>query len=164
MTIEIAEIIDPKKIDSLLISFTKTAGLSAAIVDLAGIILSQHQWRSLYHNFYINNPETAKWLSRVSPNAQIQEGFNCYKNSNGLTELAIPILLNGIHLTTLFSGYFFTAQPDIKTFEKEAQQYQFNEGQYSKAITATPVLALETVKANMLFFKEIARIYFRISF
>lgn len=164
MTIEIAELIDPKKIDSLLISFTKTAGLSAAIVDLEGIILSQHQWRSLYHNFYINNPETAKWLSCVSPNAQIQEGFNCYKNSNGLTELAIPILLNGIHLTTLFSGYFFTAQPDIKTFEKEAQQYQFNEGQYRKAITETPLLALETVKANMLFFKEILEITLELAF
>lgn len=152
---KILELIDFKKIDNLLDGFKKTTRLATAILNLEGNVLSHSEWRKLCTDFYQKNPETSNWCSEIKIELaeKLAEGenFYFYKCSNGLIEVAIPILIEGVHFANLFSGLFFFEEPDLTIFTKERQQYGFDEKTYNEALSLVPVIPLDKIKATMDF-------------
>src|SRR6056297_1762850 len=108
---KLLDLIDFKKVNSLLEGFNKTTGFVTAIVDLEGNVLSQSGWRQICTEFHRIHPETAQKckISDIELTNDNDGGlkFNSYQCFNGLFDVAVPLIINGEHIANLFSGQFF---------------------------------------------------------
>lgn len=155
MEIKNLELINFKKIDALLKGFKNTTGLSTAILDLDGSVLSHSEWRKLCNEFYLKNSKPTNWCTdiKIELAEKLADGedFYYFKNTNGLVEVAVPILINGEHIANLFSGLFFFEKPDLSIFKNEGEKYGFDEKVYINAINTLPIVSLDKIKDTMDF-------------
>jgi PAS domain S-box-containing protein len=151
----ILELIDFKRIDSLLEGFNKSTGFVTAILDLDGNILSKSGWRQICTEFHRINPETSKrcTISDLELSNKMNDGekYHFYQCLNGLVDVAVPLIINGEHIANLFSGQFLFEEPDIARFRKQAKESGFNENKYLDALSKVPVMSKEKVKTVMDF-------------
>lgn len=120
MKINILDLIDFEKVDTLLEGFNKSTGFVTAILDLDGKVLSKSGWRQICTEFHRINPETSQkcTISDTELANKLAEGkkYHFYKCLNGLIDVAVPIVINGEHIANLFSGQFFFEEPDRMVF------------------------------------------------
>ena len=151
MKTKILDLIDFKKVDTLLEGFNKSTGFVTAILDLDGNVLSKSGWRQICTEFHRVNPETAKkcTISDTVLAGKLAEGekYHFYQCLNGLIDVAVPIVIKGEHIANLFSGQFFFEEPDSAFFKKQAEKYGFNEKIYLKALGKVPVVSKDKVLA-----------------
>ena len=155
MKINILDLINFEKVDTLLEGFNKTTGFVTAILDLDGKVLSKSGWRQMCTHFHRINPETSKkcTISDTELSGKMAEGekYHFYKCLNGLVDVAVPIVINEEHIANLFSGQFFFEEPDRVFFMKQAEKYGFDEKKYMEALDEVPVVSKEKVKTAMDF-------------
>ena len=153
MKINILDLIDFKKIDTLLEGFKKSTGFVTAIIDLNGKVLSKSGWMQICTEYHCIKPETSKKCTiSYTELAEILaqgEKYHFYKCLNGLVDVAVPIVINGEHIANLFSCQFFFEEPDISFFKKQAKKYGFDEEKYITALKNVPVVSKEKVKTAM---------------
>lgn len=155
MNVNILDLIDFKRVDTLLEGFNKSTGFVTAILDLQGNVLSKSGWRPICTEFHRVNPETAKncTISDTVLAGKMDQGepYHCYQCLNGLVDVAVPLVINGEHIANLFSGQFFFEEPDRDFFKNQSIKYGFDEGEYLEAIDNVPVVSRESVKTAMDF-------------
>jgi PAS domain S-box-containing protein len=158
MKYHISEIIDIKKIDRLLKSYTEVTGLGSALVDLEGNTLAQAGWQKICTDFHRVNPQTAKncKTSDTVLSNKINEGekFHVYKCLNGLVDVAVPVKVQNVHIGNLFTGQFFLEKPDETFFEKQALKYNFDKNEYLHALHNVPILSIDEIKSKLFFLLE----------
>ncbi len=168
MKINILDLIDFEKVDTLLEGFNKTTGFVTAILDLNGKVLSKSGWRQLCTDFHRINPETSKkcTISDTELAGKLAEGekYHFYKCLNGLVDVAVPIVINGEHIANLFSGQFFFEEPDRKFFIKQAEKYGFDKEKYIKALEIVPVVSKEKVLVAMDFLLNMTQLISEMTF
>jgi PAS domain S-box-containing protein len=155
MKTKLLELIDFKKVNTLLEGFNKTTGFVTAILDLEGNVLSKSGWRQICTEFHRIHPET-EGKCRISDTElanKMGEGekYHFYKCLNGLVDVAVPLVINNEHIANLFSGQFFFEKPDKSYFQKQAEKYGFDEKIYLEALDKVPVVSEENVKTSMDF-------------
>ncbi|HOW38972.1 MAG TPA: PocR ligand-binding domain-containing protein [Bacteroidales bacterium] len=155
MEVNILELIDFKRVESLLEGFNKTTGFVTAILDLEGKVISKSGWRRACTDFHRVNTDTAV-RCRISDTvlAEKQQGdkkIHFYKCLNGMTDVAVPIVIKGQHVANLFSGQLFFDEPDLDFFRKQAIEFGFDPEDYLSAIKDVPVLSEEQVNTAMDF-------------
>ena len=162
MVSQLDKIFDFEKVDTLLEGFYKTTGFVTAILDLKGNILSRSGWRNLCTNFHRINPKTAFrcTFSDTILASKMAEGehYHYYKCLNGLVDVAVPIILRGVHVANLFSGQFFFEEPDYAFFKRQAKEFGFDEKEYLKAVSEVPVKSEEQVKQAMNFLLQMTEL------
>jgi len=155
MNVNILDLIDFEKVNILLEGFNKTTGFVTAILDLEGNILSKSGWRQMCTHFHRIHPETSEkcTISDTVLAGKMAKGdkYHSYKCLNGLVDVAVPIVVNGIHVANLFSGQFFFEEPDRAFFKKQAEKYGFDEKKYLEALEKVPVVSKEEVRTAMDF-------------
>lgn len=146
MSKKILETIDFKKINKLLESFNKLTGFVTAILDVEGNVLSKSGWRRICTEFHRVNKETSK-NCKISDttlaNANKNNDFNIYKCKNGLVDVAVPIIIKGEHIATLFTGQFFFEEPNKNFFIKQAEKYSFDKEEYLDRLSEVPIVGEE---------------------
>ena len=156
------EIIDINKVSQLLESYSKATGLVSALLDLDGNILSRSGWQNICTKFHRINPETARNChnSDTILAGELQDGnkYNVYKCLNGLTDVAVPIIVNDIHVYNLFTGQFFMESPDKEFFIAQADKYNFDKKEYMYALSQVPVIKKSEIKNKLLFLSEMTEI------
>ncbi|MBN1600307.1 MAG: PAS domain S-box protein, partial [Chitinispirillaceae bacterium] len=149
MKINILDLIDFNKVDTLLEGFNKSTGFVTAILDLDGNVLSKSGWREICTEFHRINPETSKKCTisdtLLAGKMEAGEKYHFYKCLNGLIDVAVPIVINGEHIANLFSGQFFFEEPDRDFFIRQANENGFNEEKYLEALGKVPVVSKERV-------------------
>lgn len=162
MTTQLDRIFDFEKVNALLEGFNKTTGFVTAILDLKGNVLSKSGWRELCTEFHRINPKTAFrcTFSDTILASKLAEGehYHCYKCLNGLVDVAVPIIIRGVHVANLFSGQFFFEKPDYDFFKKQAQEFGFDQEKYLKAVSEVPVKSEEQVKFAMNFLLQMTEL------
>ncbi len=155
MNINILDLIDFEKVDTLLEGFNKSTGFVTAILDLDGKVLSKSGWRQICTEFHRKNPITSQrcTVSDTVLAAKLNEGekYHFYECLNGLVDVAVPIIINEQHIANLFSGQFFFEEPDWGFFAKQAEKHNFDKIEYLKALESVPVVSKEKVKIAMDF-------------
>ena len=161
MQTNIIELLDYKRINTLLEGFNKTTGFVTAILDLKGNVLSKSGWRSICTEFHRVNAKTAERCTTSDTELanKMAEGekYHFYKCLNGLVDVAVPLVINGEHIANLFSGQFFFEEPDRGIFLKQAAKYGFDNEEYMKALSNVPVISEERVKTAMDFLLDMTR-------
>jgi ligand-binding sensor protein len=140
-------------------SFSKLTNAAVAILDLNGDVIVDAGWQPICKNFHRINSETLKNCIKsdtILAN-QIQKGqkYNIYKCENGLIDVAIPITVGNNHVANLFTGQFFTEQPDVDFFKEQSKKYIFNEDEYINSLNDVQILDEEYLKKTIDFFKTL---------
>jgi PAS domain S-box-containing protein len=162
MKADIRQLIDFNKFDALLEGFNKSTGLIAGIFDLKGNILSQSGWRQICVEFHCTHSETSQKCNisdTLLSAVRTEEGkYNFYKCLNGLVDVAVPIMIEGVHAANLFSEQFFIEEPDVDLFRKQAKEFGFDEQAYLEALSKVPVVSKEEVITAMDFLLDITQL------
>jgi len=76
-----------------------------------------------------------------------------YRCKNGMIDIAIPIIIDGKHLATFFTGQFFYDDdpPDRDFFVKQTAEMGFPPDDYLTALDRVPVFSRKHVQSNLLF-------------
>lgn len=168
MKINILDIIDFDKVNTLLEGFNQTTGFVTAILDLKGNVLSKSGWRQICTEFHRINPETSNrcTISDTVLAGKMNEGesYHFYQCLNGLVDVAVPIVIKGEHVANLFSGQFFFDNPDENFFRKQAQRHNFNETDYINSLRKVPIVSKEKVKTAMDFLLNMTQLISEMSF
>ncbi|WP_432820882.1 PAS domain S-box protein [Trichloromonas sp.] len=154
-----ADIVDLSAVESLLESHHATSGMMVTILDPGGSELLMVGWQDLCLKYHRRHPETAR-LCRASDRAihdvlasgtLAEEGYHEYRCQNGLMSIAVPILIEGQHLATLFTGQFLYEPPDEELFRAQARRFGFDEAAYLADLGKVPIFSFAQVKACMTF-------------
>lgn len=148
--IHLSELLDIPVFQDLADSFYKMTGLPTAILDLEGNILIASEWQPICTDFHRKNSLTASRCleSDTILAGQLSKGekFNIYQCKNGLIDVATPIIIENIHAGNLFVGQFLFEEPDMDSFEKQAEEFGFDKSKYLDAVSNVPVLSQNYIK------------------
>jgi diguanylate cyclase (GGDEF)-like protein/PAS domain S-box-containing protein len=148
------------ELQSLCESFTGVTGAVTAILDLEGNILVATGWQDICTKFHRVQPLTAKRCheSDTALARQLRKGqaYNVYKCKNGLVDVAVPLVIGGVHVANFFTGQFFFSEPDKDFFVRQAEEFGFDKASYLEALNRAPVFSEDKVRSLMDFFTRLA--------
>ena len=153
------QIFDIDELRQICQNFTQLTGAGTAIVDLEGNILIETVWQVICTQFYRVNNKTKKCCieSDTILASQLQKGekYNIYKCKNGLIDVAIPIVVDNVHVANLFTGQFLDESADIDFFKKQAKTHNFNEKNYLDALDMVHIWSEEEIKKTIDFLVQL---------
>ncbi len=158
MDYKFADIVDIPAIQELMESLWQASGIPVGIVDIEGRVLVATGWQEICTRFHRRNPETEQLCRESDAFLQHQLRINGisdqsgsveYKCKNGMIDIAVPIVIEGRHLASLFLGQFFYQPPDEVVFREQARVYGFDEAAYLQALKRVPIFTRQKV-LNML--------------
>jgi transcriptional regulator with PAS, ATPase and Fis domain len=160
MPFHITDVLDTNALEELFESFTNLTGMVGAVLDLEGNVIISTGWRDICTMYHRVHPET-RLRCRESDTAlasQLAKGekYNVYRCKNGLIDVAVPIIVGGVHIGHLFTGQFFFQAPDVEFFREQANQFGFDEKAYLDALSRVPILSEERVRKGADFLCRMA--------
>ncbi|MEA5032855.1 MAG: PocR ligand-binding domain-containing protein [Sphaerochaeta sp.] len=156
------EYLDFERVNTLLEGFNQSTGFVTAILDLEGNILSKSGWRRICTKFHRVNCETNRQCieSDTVLSQKMSEGekYHFYTCLNGLVDVAVPIVIQSVHVANLFSGQFFFETPDVEYFKAQAARFGFEPDAYLAALREVPVVSQEKVRTVMDFLLDMTQL------
>ncbi|MBI5558680.1 MAG: PocR ligand-binding domain-containing protein [Deltaproteobacteria bacterium] len=141
----IQDLIDIPKLQSLLDSLHAAAGIPSAIIDLEGNILTGSGWLDICTKFHRVNARTKRDCidsdKTINKGLSPSGGHSQITCPRGLTDIAAPLIIEGIHLANIFTGQFFIIPPDREQFRRQAAEFGFDEEDYLAAFDKVPVIS-----------------------
>lgn len=161
MDYKFTDLVDISHLEKLMRSSYEITGLLNAVLDPSGNILSKIGWQDICTRFHRVCPRTES-SCRKSDSYICEHLFDgpfiSYKCLNGLMDYATPIIVEGQHLATIFSGQLLNEPPDEEYFRRQARKYGFDETDYIEALRRIPIIPIERVESIMLFYSQLAQI------
>ncbi|MFZ5758868.1 MAG: PocR ligand-binding domain-containing protein [Thermodesulfobacteriota bacterium] len=148
------DLIDLPKFQNLLDSLYAVVGITTAVIDLTGNILIISGWQDIcvrFHRIHPLSQEQCRESDRT-----ITHGLSCASGHvqitcpRGLTDVAIPLVIEGVHLANVFTGQFFLAPPDRDHFRQQAKVFGFDEETYLAALDRVPVISQEKLEQYLV--------------
>ena len=156
-----SEVVNIKDLEELFQAFTDATGFSTGLVEQGtNKVLIATGWKNICKNFHRANPESLK--NCIASNMKLTENLNTpgeiriHKCKNGLIDGCTPIIVEGFHLATLFTGQVFFKKPDILFFKKQIEKYNYNQELYLSALSEVPVVNEYTFKQMLNFLAMMA--------
>lgn len=161
-------LIDIKFLQEFQDMFAKTFNLASITVDNTGPITKP----SNFTDFCIKYTRGNALGLRKCIDCDIQYGkiaaqtgkpviYNCH---TGLTDFAVPIVVDGEHIGSILGGQVLTSPPDEKHFRKIARELGINEDEYIDAVKKIKIVPAESIKAAADLLYSVANAISEISF
>jgi len=157
MPVKLTELIDIPHLQMLMNRFYVLTAIPVGILDPDGEILVATGWQEICTQFHRVHPVTAERCRQsdayIKDHLNI-DGFVDYKCRNGLWDLAVPIIIAGEHVATLFLGQFFYDDEviDEEFFRHQALEFDFEVDGYLAALRRVPIFSREKVRKIMDFY------------
>jgi len=143
MKYNLQDLIDLEQFQSLLERLSGIYAFPSAIIDNDGVILVATGWQDICTKFHPQNKECEKECIKSDQYilAHLAEANPAvsYRCPHGLIYNAIPIIVDGQHLGSFFTGQFFLEEPDLEFFREQAGEFGFDEDAYLDAVKKVPV-------------------------
>ncbi|WP_428034128.1 diguanylate cyclase [Amphritea sp.] len=148
----INELLDITRFAELLEGYYQATGIPNGLVGLNGEVLTQAGWTEACNYFHRGNEETNRRC--VKSNCTLLEQAQNQKVSysrcqNGLYDYATPVIIEGNHVATLFMGQLLHEAPDLKHFEQQAEEFNYDKAAYVSAIKQVPVIPKEQIERQL---------------
>ncbi|RXP44783.1 PAS domain S-box protein [Lutibacter sp. HS1-25] len=155
----ISEVIDIKKLQNLLEKFTDTTGTTGvSVLDKEGNVLVSSAWQEICSKFHRVNADSCKncLTSDTVIASKIKNGahYSIYKCLNGMTDVAMPIVVKDKTIGTLFIGQFLSEEPNIEFFKQQAKKFNYNEKEYLEALSKVQIISNDEVKKKIELLSE----------
>jgi len=145
------DLVDIPLLENLLEQLNRVTGVSNAVGDLEGNLITKAGWLPVCSKYHRANPETCQRCQEsdtsLASSMTRGEPYAVYQCLNGLTESAARIMVGGQHLANIFTGQFLTEPPDMEFFRSQARRFDFDEQGYLAAVGQVPVIPAEQVEA-----------------
>ena len=153
------QLIDIPQLGKLMEQFHKVTGFANAVIDNDGKVFAAAGWQRACTQFHRANSVTCAMC--IKSDQYILEhlhdgpyvGYCC---ANGLSDYAVPIIIEGQHVANLFTGQMLHAPPDLEFFRTQAARFGFDESDYLSAIREVPIIPKEQIEGVMLFLTTLA--------
>ncbi len=150
-------LIDLDGLQAMVEAHAKASGIPTGLIDaFDGSVLVGVGWQSICMDFNRKHPQTAQRCRKSDDTikSKMQGGQPvAYKCQNGLWDIGVPVMVQDVHVATLFLGQFFYEEEprDIEFFKKLAKQFGFDEVRYLAALESVPSFSKETVDNILLY-------------
>lgn len=160
-----AQLVDMEQIRQLLEAHHKITGVCTAILDADENILAAVGWQDICTLFHRVHPAAGARCRESDAYIKghmsgLKGDLLDYRCKNGLREIAVPIIIDGEHLATLFTGQFFydDDKPDVEYFRKQAAEFGFDETGYLAALSHVPVFSHGHIRGILDYFRNLVQI------
>jgi PAS domain S-box-containing protein len=160
----LAELIDLPRLQRVCDGLSAARGITLAVLDTDGNILIDSGWQDICTLFHRRDDASSaacresdrRINTRVRSEPDAPQHF-AYKCANGLWDVAFPLVLEGDHLATVFTGQFFydDEEVDADEFRARARQLGFDEVSYLEALARVPILSHEQVELTIAFLADL---------
>jgi diguanylate cyclase (GGDEF)-like protein/PAS domain S-box-containing protein len=159
------QLVDIAQVQTLLESHNRLSGMTYTLLDPAENCLVAIGWQDICVRFHRDNPVSC--VRCRESDAYIKEhlrdfdgDFIEYRCKNGMIDVAMPILIEGRHLATFFTGQFFYEDSRLEPgfFIKQAEDLGFDRDAYLDALQRVPVFSREYVRDNMIFLRNLVKV------
>jgi len=159
MACKLRNLVDIPNLQMLMDRFHAATAIPVGILATDGEILVATGWQDICTHFHRIHPVTAERCrqsdeyinTRLTSTSPVQ-----YKCQNGLWDLAVPIIITGEHVATLFMGQFFYDDEEIDEdfYRRQAIEFGFDASRYLAALRRIPVYTREKVERIMEFYSS----------
>ncbi len=157
-----SDLIDLTIVQKLAEANYRAAGMPIGIIDAVdGSVCVASGWQDICASFHRANPKSLERCmeSEKYVKGHLLDGEFCkYKCKNGLWDIAIPIMVDGVHLSTMIMGQFFHENeiPDREFFIRQGVEFGFDQESYLAALDRVPVFSREKVDMILFYNKALA--------
>lgn len=159
MGYKIEDILDIPKLQDLMETFYVATGIPSSLIDPDGNVLAASEWQEICTKFHRQHPKTKALCIKsdqyINEKLHLGEPYICYQCSNGLFDAAVPIVIDGRHLASVFYGQVFLETPNIEDFKEKAVLYGFDEAEYLEAVSKVPIISTEKMNSIMKYLERI---------
>jgi len=149
--IKLSDIIDLNILQKFQDTFANSMNIASLAVDSNGPVTNP----SNFSEFCMKYTRGSKLGCRRCNECDIKWGelasekgepiiYNCH---SGLTDFAVPIMLDGKHIASILGGQVLTHEPDEEHFRKLAKNFGINEEEYIDALRKIKIIPYEQVEA-----------------
>ena len=155
------ELVDIEQLRKMFEHFSLATGFTTGLVSFpAQQVLIGTGWRDICTKFHRNCPAAAIHCknSNIELTSKLKQGktLNILPCENGLVDGSTPIIINGIHVASLFTGQILLNQPDMEQFRRQARVFNFDEADYLKALAEVPIVNKQKFEQALTFLSEMA--------
>ncbi len=160
---ELASLIDLDRVQRLCDGLSAAFDIALAVLDTDGTVLIATGWQDICTCFHRENPETLRGCheSDLRINQRLVEGLGprehyAYRCSNGLWDVAFPLVVAGEHVANVFTGQFFFDDDDVDpaAFAERARRLGFDETAYLEALERVPVISHDRLQKSIGFLAD----------
>jgi ligand-binding sensor protein/anti-sigma regulatory factor (Ser/Thr protein kinase) len=157
---ELASLIDLDRVQRLCDSLSDAFGVTLAVLDLSGTVLIAAGWQDVCVRFHRENPETLRGCleSDLRINERLAQGMDAtehyaYRCSNGLWDVAFPLVIGGEHVANVYTGQFFFDDDEVdrEGFAARARRLGCDETAYLEALDRVPVISRARLQETIKF-------------
>ncbi len=159
------QLVDIEQIRQLLEAQYKLAGILSAILDTEENVLAAVGWQDICVQFHRSHPASCARCRDSDAYIKshlhdFKERYVDYRCLNGLRDVAMPIIIGGEHVATLFTGQFFydDEKPDVEFFRAQAEEFDFDKEAYLEALDRVPICSREKVRNVMDYFLSLVTV------
>lgn len=159
------QLVDIEQVRQLLQSHHRLSGMAYGLFDTDEDILIAVGWQDICVRFHranpISNARCRESDAYIKKHLLDFEGeFLEYRCKNGMIDVAMPIVIDGEHLATFFTGQFFYDDelPDSDYFITQAEALGFDTEDYLNTLERIPVFSREHIRGNVLFLHNMVKV------
>ena len=157
------DFVDINELQLLFEKFSVATGFTTGLVDHAtNEVLLSTGWRDICVKFHRACPESQEYCK--ASNKKVATGLNhageirIHHCKNGLVDGCTPVIIQGRHFVTLFTGQVLFAPPDKEKFRTQAQKYGYDEHAYMESLAKVPVISEERFSAMLHYLADMASV------
>ncbi|MBU3092005.1 PocR ligand-binding domain-containing protein [Clostridium sp. CF011] len=148
--VKFSELINIDSLKKMAENIYAAVGINFGIVDIDGTIIIATGWQDICTKFHRVHPVTCMQCSISDQyiSDHIMDGaYISYKCLNNMRDIALPIVISGEHLATIFFSQFFYEDEviDKEYFAAQAIELGFDEKEYLDALSKVPVYSKKKV-------------------
>ncbi len=147
----LSDLLDMSLIQKLANSNFKASGIPMSIIDAFDTsVLVTAGWTDICTHFHRANPLSGRCCTESDASAydKLTEGnAHRYRCKNGMWHLAIPIIVSGRHMGTMFLSQFLVEGevPEQERFIRQAEEFGYDLDAYLSALNKIPVFSVEKI-------------------
>jgi PAS domain S-box-containing protein len=157
----IRDLVDIEYLHRILEQFSVATGFTVGLVaEPDQELLIATGWRDICTKFHRACPKSEKCCKRSNRilTRQLRElkEINIEPCEMGLIDGATPIIVEGVHIASLYTGQVFFEKPSIERFRAQAMEFGYDLDAYLEALSEVPVANEEQFIGVLLFLCEMA--------
>jgi two-component system cell cycle sensor histidine kinase/response regulator CckA len=155
------DLVDMESLCKVLEKFSSATGFTAGLVSFpTQEVLVATGWKEVCTKFHRAFPESARHCRQS--NIELTKRLRDFKQlntracGNGMVDGATPVIVNGKHVASLFTGQCLFEEPDVNQFRNQATTYGYDVDEYLEALSKVRVVSKEEFEAVLSFLSEFA--------
>ena len=152
MQYRFSDLVDLPSFQQVMQSWYSVAGVATALLDTDRNNLCAIGWQDICAQFHRLSPQTERRCNQCDDylfGHLHEDPYVATQCLKGLMNCAMPVMVKGEQVATLFMGQFLHEPPDEEFFRRQAQELGVDEQAYLAALRQVPIISEERLLVVM---------------